>query len=514
MAAPANRVPVRVARGTFANISAGLANIQEGEVVYAKDQDALYIKEGGVLVAATGGGGATILDQLTDVDTTSSPPANGEGLIYNSVSGLWEPGAAGGANALNDLTDVDAAGPSNGQTLAYNSGTGNWEPANASASSLNGLTDVNAGAPIDKQALVWDNASGRWVNSYRELGDIGNVSGSVASNGQALVWNNTQWEPGGVGIDQSSETVSVGFNEDPAHYLFGSVDVYASDVAMTNDGWAQMGGLNTSISGTYTIDSNGTGGALDTGNPNVFGISTLNTIGTKFNIQPQLAALAISNTGSSVTFPGSLTPGDPSTFASTAGCDLHVQMFTEGTSQRIIRGGYLLGFPAFATTWDVLRFDFDMLNDGSVTVPVEVWLGENGAVLVRYGNVTGGTLSFPGQAALFTSPGNTAVAVGPIDARDEFPGMLNTGGYGIEYRPSTGAPIGDLGDVDGDTTPELGQSLGFLNGKFTPQFATADNTAPASASADGRPGQIAFADGFIYVCVARNTWQRATLTTF
>ena len=513
MAAPANRVPVRVARGTFANITAGLANIQEGELVYAKDQDALYVKEGGVLVAATGAGGATILDQLTDVDTTTSPPANGEGLIYNSSSGKWEPGAAGGASALDDLTDVNAPTPSNGQTLAYNSGTGNWEAANAAATNLNGLTDVNAGAPIDKQALVWDNASGRWINSYRELGDIGNVSGVAASNGEALVWNNTQWEPGGVGIDQSTESVSVGYNQVPG-YMFGSADVYASDVAMTNDGWAQMGGLNTSIDGTYTIDSNGTGGALDANTPNVFGISSLNTIGTKFNIQPQLAALAISASGASVTFPGSLTTGDPTTFAATAGADLHVQMFTEGTTQRIIRGGYVLGVSTLGLVWDILRFDFDMLNNGTVTVPVEVWLGSNGSVFVYYGNVTGGTLSHPEDGALFTSPGNTPIAVGPIDARTKFPGMSDTAGYGIEYWASTGAPIGDLGDVEGDATPQLGQSLSWRDGKFRPQYAYADNGAPASASASGVPGQIAFADGFIYVCVDVNTWQRAALSTF
>ena len=514
MAAPANRVPVRVARGTFANITSGLANIQEGELVYAKDQDALYVKEGGVLVAATGAGGATVLDQLTDVDTSTSAPADGEGLIYNSTSGKWEPGAAGGANAVNDLTDVNAPTPTNGQVLAYNSGTGNWEPTSGGGGSLNDLSDVNAGSPFDKQALVWNNSTGRWINSYRELGDNADVSSTAPATGEALVWSGSEWAPGGVAIDSSTETVSVGYNEDPDYYLFGSSDVYASDLDMTNAGFTQMGGLDTTISGSYPIDSNGTSGALDSGNPNVFGIPSLNTIGTKFTIQPSLAALAVSASGATVTFPGSLTPGDPTTFASTAGADLHVQIFTEGITQRIIRGGYILAFGAFGTTWDIIRLDFDMLNDGTVTVPVEVWFGETGGVFVYYGNVTGGTLTHPAKAALFTSPGNTPIAVGPADARAQFPGMSNTAAYGIEYFPATGAALGDLGNVDGDTTPELGQGLGFVDGKYVPSFATADNNAPASANAAGRPGQIAFANGFIYVCVARNTWQRASLSTF
>ena len=38
--------------------------------------------------------------------------------------------------------------------------------------------------------------------------------------------------------------------------------------------------------------------------------------------------------------------------------------------------------------------------------------------------------------------------------------------------------------------------------------------APATSSSNGVPGQIAWASGFIYVCVATNTWKRAALTTW
>ena len=37
---------------------------------------------------------------------------------------------------------------------------------------------------------------------------------------------------------------------------------------------------------------------------------------------------------------------------------------------------------------------------------------------------------------------------------------------------------------------------------------------PASASADGLPGQIAWGPGYVYVCVALNTWKRAALSTW
>lgn len=38
--------------------------------------------------------------------------------------------------------------------------------------------------------------------------------------------------------------------------------------------------------------------------------------------------------------------------------------------------------------------------------------------------------------------------------------------------------------------------------------------APGSSGAAGTPGQIAWSSGFIYVCVAENTWKRAALATF
>lgn len=54
MPTPANRTPIRVARGTYTNLNSSLADIQEGEICYATDQDKLYVKEGSSLVTVTG----------------------------------------------------------------------------------------------------------------------------------------------------------------------------------------------------------------------------------------------------------------------------------------------------------------------------------------------------------------------------------------------------------------------------------------------------------------------------
>ena len=44
--------------------------------------------------------------------------------------------------------------------------------------------------------------------------------------------------------------------------------------------------------------------------------------------------------------------------------------------------------------------------------------------------------------------------------------------------------------------------------------AIGNTAAPASASASGVAGQIAYADGYLYVCVATDTWQRVAIATW
>ena len=46
MPPPATRTPVRVARGTYSNLNSNKADILEGEICYATDQNKIYIKEG------------------------------------------------------------------------------------------------------------------------------------------------------------------------------------------------------------------------------------------------------------------------------------------------------------------------------------------------------------------------------------------------------------------------------------------------------------------------------------
>ena len=51
MPTPTNRTAVRIARGTYSNLNSSVADISEGEICYATDQDRLYVKEGSSLVS-------------------------------------------------------------------------------------------------------------------------------------------------------------------------------------------------------------------------------------------------------------------------------------------------------------------------------------------------------------------------------------------------------------------------------------------------------------------------------
>lgn len=55
MTVPSTRTPVRIARGSYANLTTtnALAALAEGELAYATDTDQLYFKKGGVLVDVT-----------------------------------------------------------------------------------------------------------------------------------------------------------------------------------------------------------------------------------------------------------------------------------------------------------------------------------------------------------------------------------------------------------------------------------------------------------------------------
>jgi hypothetical protein len=108
------------------------------------------------------------LDALADVDLATTPPTDGQALVFHTASGLWIPATLALSLALDGLTDVDTSTtpPTDGQVLEYHSASGLWIPASLptpGATNLNGLSDVDlTPPPTDGQVLEYDNASSQW----------------------------------------------------------------------------------------------------------------------------------------------------------------------------------------------------------------------------------------------------------------------------------------------------------------------------------------------------------------
>lgn len=89
MTTPAIRTPIRPGRGLYANLAASVADLEDGELVYATDTKLHYTKTGGVLVAVEAPVVATFIDQgfnIVYVSKKEDLPAPVSGVINLSVN--------------------------------------------------------------------------------------------------------------------------------------------------------------------------------------------------------------------------------------------------------------------------------------------------------------------------------------------------------------------------------------------------------------------------------------------
>ena len=83
MPTPTNRTPLRIARGTYANLNGSVSDIQEGEICYATDQDKLYVKEGAALVSTQ----ASVPASIAVTNTAQTFTAAQRGTITTLTDG-------------------------------------------------------------------------------------------------------------------------------------------------------------------------------------------------------------------------------------------------------------------------------------------------------------------------------------------------------------------------------------------------------------------------------------------
>ena len=211
---------LKLRRGTDAERQ--LITPEAGEPLWI-DNEALWIGDGSTVggIKVTGGienDLATVsIDALSDVDTTSSAPTNGQTLIWNTDK--FEPGNP--ALTINDLTNVDVVSnpPSNGDSLVWNGAS--WVPGSPTFSGSGNITGNLTGDVYaqDGTTKVLENGTDGTDSTYKGRVNgtlIGNVIGDVDGDLKGSVFA----EDSSVMIDAINDRI----NADRADFYSLTVD--------------------------------------------------------------------------------------------------------------------------------------------------------------------------------------------------------------------------------------------------------------------------------------------------
>ena len=82
------------------------------------------------------------IDKLSDVDTSTVAPTDGQVLAWDNAAGKWEPANGSSVGSIDDLGDVDTGtnAPTADQTLVWNAATQKWSPANRTGIALTSIS--------------------------------------------------------------------------------------------------------------------------------------------------------------------------------------------------------------------------------------------------------------------------------------------------------------------------------------------------------------------------------------
>ena len=214
------RYVIKPLRGTYAALLANIADIEDGEICYAIDQDQHYQNESGTLVAvAASKAQGALADSAVQPGDNVSDLINDAGYLPVNLTGV----------ATNDLIQFNGA---------------EWVNTSAPAADITG-------------------------NSIDDLADV-DTSTSAPQNNEALLWDGSNWVPGGVA---SLDAVRL----DAEDKTFG----------YTNGDLTSVTGTEVQLAITYNLD-----GTVNTVAKTVNGVTVTKTLG--YDVNGNLSTIVVS----------------------------------------------------------------------------------------------------------------------------------------------------------------------------------------------------------------------------
>ena len=426
------------------------------------------------------------INELADVNTTSN--SDGHVLKWDAGTSTWKPqpdlvGSGGSGIILSDLS-VSSASASGGGSLSYGNTTGvfTYTPPDLSGYLTTETDPVYSASPaagiLSSNISNWDTAYG-WGNHASagyltavslSLDGLTDVSYNTASlnNGDGIIWNGSGW----VATTQQYLT---------------SVPAISS-LSAGNSGAEVIGTGTDDGEFKVTLQDNTSGGSGETA-LRMHTDSSVNVI--EFNEgNPAAKSRLVLN---------HLT-------TTNAWSEIHFKRTgaTPGTS--IIRsggggsGGYIQFYPVDGNN------DFQISGTGTYT-RLNAIVG---------GSLTAGGLTYP---AIDGTSGDVLTSDGAGNVTWQTP---TGGGGGANVTISDTIPAGtpaagdlwwesDKGRLKVYYTDTNSSQWVDVNPPLSPALSS---DAPATASSTGSTGDIRYDSGYVYICVATNTWKRAALATW
>lgn len=490
--------------------------IKPGQYVYVQRRDrpdAYVIFEVDAVPVDADPKGATIdvtfVTQGPDVSDITNEKLCG--LTFSLVTGT---GGSGGATTLAELTDTNVVNPQNTDLLVYRNGF--WTSETPASTCDYTVSD---GGDFDSGTAQETGCDGIGVVGVVELNDLSDVDTTGVTEGEALVWDGTQW--------------TAGTGPEPGT-LFSTAFRYTTDTSLAPGGGNVQFDSTTYSSVTLVAFSKLDRQGRDTS-------EFLNDIvGEGFKVYFEQEGDATRGvlfeiTGAPIDFPGHVR--FPVSLVSETGQSLQTgnDVITQFESPPPVFGvkdledfdGTLLEEGA-TLVWDAVNQIFKQAQHGADGITSAAYKYKN----TLTGNPSNGHIALDNaDPTLATEIRVHKTTTNNVDLSAVFSmGLGLAQGLYIQrkddaseahaYR-TTGSAV-DQGDYIAVPIEHVGGTGTFTNNKTmvigvyarSEAHKISPVTAPASSTAAGTAGEVRYDANYFYICVADNLWKRFTLETW